>query len=284
MVGAHRFAASTAFALVAVLALGCSGSNSNKSSTTASTEAPAPKVVTVTLNDFSFDAPDTLTAGYTTFQAVNKGTQLHHATLIRIDSGKTMMDIMEALKKQGPPPAWVVMQGGPQQNSNVTIDMTPGNYMWMCFIPGPDGVPHVMKGMMKMFTVTPAPEGTVAAAAPTSDIDVVSADYKWTWSQQPTAGTHTLKISTAPGQPHEFVLIRLQDGKTVADVQAFLKSMQGQPPIETVEGISTLQTGGVNFEKVDFKPGKYVVMCFVPDAKDGKEHAAHGMVQELVIQ
>jgi hypothetical protein len=33
----------------------------------------------------------------------------------------------------------------------------------------------------------------------------------------------------------------------------------------------------------DFVPGKYALICFLPDAKDGKPHFMHGMVQEVTV-
>ena len=34
----------------------------------------------------------------------------------------------------------------------------------------------------------------------------------------------------------------------------------------------------------DFAPGKYGLICFLPDAKDGKPHLAHGMVREITVK
>jgi hypothetical protein len=33
-----------------------------------------------------------------------------------------------------------------------------------------------------------------------------------------------------------------------------------------------------------FEPGKYLLICFVPDAKDGKPHFVHGMQEEIVVR
>jgi hypothetical protein len=33
----------------------------------------------------------------------------------------------------------------------------------------------------------------------------------------------------------------------------------------------------------DLTPGNYVLLCFVPDAKDGKAHMEHGMVKEFKV-
>jgi hypothetical protein len=34
---------------------------------------------------------------------------------------------------------------------------------------------------------------------------------------------------------------------------------------------------------MDFEPGRYALLCFVPDAGDGMPHFMHGMVQEFTV-
>ena len=36
--------------------------------------------------------------------------------------------------------------------------------------------------------------------------------------------------------------------------------------------------------RVDLAPARYGLICFIPDAKDGKAHAACGMTQEIVVK
>ena len=83
-------------------------------------------------------------------------------------------------------------------------------------------------------------------------------------------------------QPHEFMIVRLPAGKTIQDVMAWVAHPVGLPPAETIEGIAPMQPGTVAYGAVDFKPGHYVLLCLVPDAKDGKAHALHGMVEEFI--
>jgi len=32
-----------------------------------------------------------------------------------------------------------------------------------------------------------------------------------------------------------------------------------------------------------FAKGNYALICFLPDAKDGKEHALHGMAKDITV-
>ncbi len=192
-----------------------------------------------------------------------------------------------------PPPSWIVPAGGPNAadpggSSNATVNLEPGNYMFVCFIPDPKGAPHFTHGMTKGLTVTPAT--TVSAPAPTPDITVTLSDYKFDWSTPLTAGTHTIGVTTAAGgQPHEIQVFRLAPGKTQADLQGWLEQMMtgkpssGPPPASALGGIAAIGTGQTEYFTGDFPAGDYVVMCFLDDAKDHKPHFIHGMIQTIKV-
>src|SRR3954462_4592964 len=74
---------------------------------------PAVPVVTVHAKDYAFVGPKSIKAGTTTFRLVNDGKELHHLSNVKLAKGKTMKDLAEALKKPGPPPAWLIAVGGP---------------------------------------------------------------------------------------------------------------------------------------------------------------------------
>lgn|SRR2546425_5212765 len=59
--------------------------------------------------------------------------------------------------------------------------------------------------------------------------------------------------------------------------------MKGPPPALPVGGIVGLTKGRHALFTVTLAAGKYVLVCFVPDEKDGKPHLAHGMVKEFTI-
>jgi uncharacterized cupredoxin-like copper-binding protein len=241
-----------------------------------------PRMVTITYTDNAFDVPEHLPAGMTTFHAVNNSKELHHGTLVRLDSGRTVPDLLEALKKSGPLPTWAKLYGGPQNAGTVTMNLPAGNYVWVCLIPGADGIPHFVKGMVRPLTVGP---DKLSASAPAPDRIVTMADYNFTISRPITRGRHVLRVVTAAkSQPHELVIIHLSSGTSAKDVMAWSAHPNGPPPAESVEGIAAMNPGTVNYTTVDFKPGNYVLICFVPDAKDGQPHAAHGMVKEFTVQ
>lgn len=285
---------------VAVLLVGCSAKDTPKSDSSKVAQAGTPAApanrgtfdagthtATVYAKDFSFEAPDSISAGLTRFHLVNEGPNLHHVQFVRLDSGKTAADLEAAMKNPGPPPAWATFIGGPNApdpngTSDATVDLAAGNYVMLCLVDIPAHVPHFAKGMVKPFTVTAA-AGT-PAAAPTADITITLADYNFAVKGALTAGKHTIKIDNAGPQPHEIEIIRLAPGKTMKDLGAWMEKMEGPPPANAIGGISATIPSTTSFVNVDLTPGNYVMVCFIPDAKDGKPHLEHGMVKEFAIK
>jgi uncharacterized cupredoxin-like copper-binding protein len=245
-----------------------------------------PAVVTITARNYAFDAPDTVAAGVTTIRLRNEGPELHHVWLVRLDGGKTIADFRRALQAGGPPPAWAVDAGGPNtpmpgKESNATVALQPGTYIISCFIPSADGKLHAMKGMFRELTVV---AGTSRATFAPADAELSLFDYNFTFSKPLTAGTHTIRITNAAMQPHEAVLVRLERGKTLQDLLGWLmKGMQGPAAGEFVGGIVGIAKGGETTITVDLTAGDYALLCFVPDAKDGKPHVEHGMVKQFAV-
>lgn len=276
---------------IAVLSLAACGRGDQSSQSGASTPAAAPpvasaRVVTVHASDYAYQAPDSIPAGLTTFHLINDGPGFHHLTLVRLDSGKAVADLLAALKHPGPLPSWAVLAGGPNapdphDTANATVELTPGHYALMCFVDVPGGVPHFARGMSRPLTVTPA-AGAIAPA-PNADVTVSLSDYAFDVSGPLTvAGTHTVAVRAVPGQPHELSLIRLAPGKSASDLAKWIDYMQGPPPGSAIGGATPAAAGVPVYFTVDLTPGTYALMCFLP-APDGKRHTAHGMMKTVVV-
>ncbi len=110
--------------------------------------AQAPNVVNITASEYKFDAPDQIPAGVTKFILTDAGKELHHASLIKLDSGKTMADLMNGLKNMKPgtqPPGWMFYE----------VDLQPGEYALVCFLEdAKDGKPHFVHGMIQQIKVS----------------------------------------------------------------------------------------------------------------------------------
>ena len=251
---------------------------------------PTANVVSVTGSDFAFAAPDTIPAGLTTVKFVNAGKEPHQVVFLRIDSGKTLADLQTVMKDPAAKvPGWLAFPMGangivPADSETATATLTPGHYVMVCFINSPDGTPHMNKGMLRPIEVK-ASTGP-AAAEPTADITITEKDYGFDISAPITAGTHTFRVENAGPQVHEVSIFQLAPGKTAKDFQAWVAGgMKGQPPAKEAGGfIGPMPVPGEHgYFTATYAAGKYLFLCFVPDAKDGKPHLMHGMLQEVTV-
>ena len=265
-------------ALSVLLIAGC-GKTEPPAEQAAETPA-APAMVHVTATDYAFQAPDTLPSGVTTFHLMNEGKEAHHVVLIRMP----LADLQKA-NLAGPPPPDLVVLGGPNAampggTAEATVDLAPGTYTLVCFIPAADGRPHIAMGMARELTVT---QGTSTAAMPVPDITIKLTDYAFEVTGTLTAGRHVIRVEDAGPQMHELVFVKLEPGKTVQDMATWLEKPQGPPPGTLINGASPMTTGMANTTTVDLTPGEYGMICFVPDSKDQKPHLVHGMIKQVTV-
>ena len=59
-------------------------------------EPAEPNVVMLSSADNAFQAPDTIAAGWTSFQFTNNGNDIHYAHIVRLDSGRTVPELIDA--------------------------------------------------------------------------------------------------------------------------------------------------------------------------------------------
>ena len=284
--------ATTVIGLIAVVAVAAISARTYASSHSAGTSAAADStttaanVVQVVGEDFRFEAPEVIPAGLTEFKFLNKGPALHHMSLIKLNDGKTVDDLRAALANPGPPPKWMEEMGGPNApvpggEANATINLEPGNYALVCFV-DIDGPPHFTKGMVRALKVEPAKAPSAKTVKADTKLDLL--DYNFKLSSPITAGTRTIEVHNSGPQVHEIELVQLAPGVTPADFMKWMGKMEGPPPGKALGGIAGMAPGLTEYFSADFVPGNYLLLCFVPDAKDGKPHFAHGMMQEITVK
>lgn len=263
--------------IAGVAALACA--KQEKPAEQAAVPAP-PNVVHVEAADYSFSAPDTVPSGVTTFHLMNGGKEIHHVVLI-----KAPFAALQKMDPAAPPPAGLVVAGGPNAaapggTAEATLDLAPGEYTLVCFVTGPDGKPHMTKGMMRALTVT---QGSSTAVMPAPDMTVKLSDYAFGVADTIASGHHVIQVEDDGPQMHEMVFIKLEPGKTAEDFLKWASKPNGPPPAILVNGASPMTTGQGNTVAVDLVPGNYAMVCFIPDTKDHKPHFMHGMVKKITV-
>src|SRR5581483_214219 len=142
--------------------------------------------VTIRARDFSFEMPAKIPSGWTTVRLVNEGGEPHQAQLAKLDPGVTPEQIVSAGASGGDRAivALLTVAGGPNTTAahggttSVTVNLTPGDYVAMCFIPSADGTRHYAKGMIQRFTVTKAP-AQATAKAPKAKATITLSDFSF---------------------------------------------------------------------------------------------------------
>ncbi|MGY5851384.1 hypothetical protein [Salegentibacter sp. F14] len=273
--------------------------NENRSAVVAETASeevrPAsPNLVTIRTADFVFlEVPDTIPSGINTFKIENEGAYPHNAAIVRITGDHSYEEMIEFVENNNSRfPEWAVFMGGPSaplsgETSEATMKLYAGNYAIICGVPVPKGMPHFMRGMTKALTVV---EKNNKAPAPQEDIVLVMDDYSFNMDPAITAGTKTIKVENAAEQDHEFILARLEEGKSGGDMLNWLgqviqteKGVLPQVPGVFLNGVSPLEKGLVNYISVDFSPGEYVLICPILDKGDGRPHFMHGMIHQFSV-
>jgi hypothetical protein len=246
-------------------------------------------VITIHTTDYTFTGPEELPAGRVTIKMINDGPQPHHIQLLRLNDGVTMDQFMAALQVsefealplvsfEGGP--GVVPAGGEQ---TVMMDIPAGQYLLTCFVADQtDGLPHMAHGMMQPIVVTG--DAPATAADPASDAEIEMKDFAFTAPDKVAAGHHTWKVNNTGKQPHEMSLIKLAEGKTMADVMAFMQAPEGMPPFVEAGGLQAINPGATAWMDLDLTPGTYVAVCFVPDPASEAPHLALGMMRPILVE
>ena len=255
--------------------------------------APPPLAsVTIHARDFAFDAPAAIPAGLTTLHLVNDGPGLHHALFVRLDSGKTVVDLLLSLKTLPALPGWAKYIGGPAvpepgMESVATLDLAPGNYAIICILDVPGHMPHYERGMVSALTVNAA-SGTAAtipsAVAENPDTVIALSDYVLAIEKPITAGTHIFGVVTAAGEPHDVLVVRLDDGKTGQDYVKWIEAMNGPGPGHVIGGTAPASPGVTQSFTATFTPGNYLLICLVLDMKTHKPHFMEGMIKTVKVE
>lgn len=288
---------------IALFLLSACTANNEASRQTVSSAAP--NVVDLSIDGHTFRAPDSVEAGWTTFQFANNGDDVHYAHIVRLESGRTAEELLnayaEAIRTSAPRPTWLTRFGGPggtapADTSNVTEYIEPGRYVWLCPIEDNAGTPHFSKGEFATFVVPDRNSGTaVAAAAPTATTTILLKDYSFAVDSTLTAGHHTVRVRNIGAQGHDLVMMKLAPGKTAEDLARSLNperarrpDQKDQPaePLETLAslagGIATIRSEMEVFFTTTLTPGEYVLVCMTT-APDGRSHIEHGMIQQIRI-
>lgn len=276
--------------LIVAAACGSAGSSEGQEPRTI---GAAPREVTITATDHAFEAPDTVQAGWNTVRLVNHGEQIHEATLVQLEDGRTLQEYMhaygEAVRTGGARPEWATFLGGPSSvqphgDGSATLYLEPGNYAWGCWAPDSDGTPHLLgHDQIHAFEVRATSEDAPSTSAPEPTVSVGMHDYAFELSEPLKAGRHVIHVENMGVEPHHVLIFKLDSGRTPGDFQAWIENqMQGETPSTYVGGMGTQSFGIEGYLTLDLPAGNYVFVCLVAGV-DEVPHFAKGMIEYVLV-
>jgi hypothetical protein len=274
---------------------------------TTTTEAAAPQPIGEELSTFDVSATEysysgdlaagaEVPAGLVQINLTNTGAEEHQATIVRFHDGVTFEQF--AAEGGSDPTGQAALAlvdgfGGPNAagpgggTSSAVTNLTPGDYLMICFIPAPDGQPHAAKGMLTPFTVTDATPADTELADDELSGEIGLDEFAFVLPDE-FSGQGTYAVTDEGEQTHEIAVYQLADGATADDVVAFFAdpaSASGPPPITPTGGAAAQAPGSTTYVTLDLAPGDYVAMCFLPDvSSDGAPHFTKGMIQPFTVE
>jgi hypothetical protein len=126
---------------------------------TASTPNADEKLPRVTLHEYFIELPSEF--GKHPVEVVNEGREVHELVIARMKGDATVNDILAYEKlpypKSKPAPDHDVAGStflNPGERTRLDLDLAPGRYVAICYLPAPDGKAHILHGMGHPFTVS----------------------------------------------------------------------------------------------------------------------------------
>jgi uncharacterized cupredoxin-like copper-binding protein len=244
----RRQAIATGLALMSIVALaaGCGGS-----------DEASPEPVTIEGGEYAYAMPDEIEGGVVAMRFVNVGKELHEYALSRIDGEHTIDELIRDLfANEGHVPYATDIGGvpllSPGEEITLTRKLEPGNYGLLCFVPSPDGKPHLELGMKRTFTVV----GESDAALPAADA-VITATADGYVVPEIEAGTRTIELRNASGKEPSWYLASASPGVTEKDFEAWIEGGQkGPSPVTFYGAMQSFPDGQSIFVTLDLEKGK----------------------------
>ena len=228
----------------------------------------------------TISVPKSVEGGVVEIELANSAKGTHGAQLIGATDGHTPQEALQAGNAWGengkPLPEWVIPAGGvgsvpSGQTATVTQELPPGKYV----------VVDLDSDANAELEVT----GSSGAGELASDGGSIEATEYAFSSTGLKAGKSRVLFGNPGSEPHFIAGIGIKPGSTIDDVRKFFRTEKGQPPIDESRNFNTAVIAGGAEQSVDveLEPGKYALLCFVPDRAGGPPHVVKGMISEAEV-
>ena len=228
--------------------------------------------LSVEMVDYGYKVDGAVKGGLVTISSRNTGAEWHMAGFGKLKAGATVEQLTTALQAAGeggdqeedPTAAFIEEELGspghilqPGSSQSLTVDLTPGNYVMLCFLPTEgEGTPHFAKGMVGSFTVE---AGDAGAEEPQAEATVTLADEAEPVGV-PTeleAGEHTFAVTSTGSNGKDFIIGQLDDDKPFDAFDEYFSTLfeqEGGPP----KGAAAQAPGRIHASTFEIEPGQTI--------------------------
>lgn len=231
----------------------------------------------------SFEGPKQIQAGLNEITFTNEGKDSADLQLIYVEGEHPLPEVEKAFQKAGagtPFPDWFFGGGGvgtteAGSSRTVTQVLQPGSYYGFNTEAGgkPPSIAFEVTGE-EGDAELPEGEGTVSAF-----------EYGFE-AEGLQAGTGQIRFDNTGAQPHHVIAFPIVGDATLPEVEKFLKTEKGKPPVdfEGIRSTAVLEGGTGQITDLELKKGRYAFVCFISDRQGGPPHVAKGMVSEIEVE
>jgi hypothetical protein len=296
-----RASALLAGAVLCFASVACGSDDSSGGSTTGSPTAAKPSKGAITFETtepserkVAITGPAAVEAGVTRITLRNSGTRPHDAQIVRVlnDLRTTDEVISRSVDSEegAPIPYWITDGGGlgtvaPGESATVTERLESGTY-YVLDGESPKGsaTPNARLGGVTKFEVV----NETSAPLFGTGVRIAARDHYFrTVGIKP--GANHVTFHNVGQQFHQIAALPLVGGATLADAREYLETggeSGGRPPVDFENAIRTaaIDGGQRQIMWLDFKKGKYALVCFLNDRNGGRSHFAKGMIDELDVK
>jgi hypothetical protein len=243
----------------------------------------------VIATDHQFEAPEQVDAGLVNIRLFNRGTEMHHLVVIKVDRLDRVPQIQEILRSNNWNEPWMQALGGPESVapgavSTASMLLEPGRYILACVVSSPaTHRQHFMDGMIRELAVVKAPGATVRAALPPTEISLKLFEWNYQLDGPLFAGRRTIRVENIGKFEHHAWVVRLLPGRTIEQATKWAESPGGPAPFEPVGGTTGLAPGKSVNITLDLIPGDYALLCTLFNPLSKKTHSAHGMIKAIRV-
>jgi uncharacterized cupredoxin-like copper-binding protein len=133
------------------------------------------------------------------------------------------------------------------------------------------------------FVTSSTVHDTRAAKIPV--VTVHAKDFAFDAPKTIAAGMTSFKLVNDGKMLHHLQIMKLEQGKTFADLQAAMKDPAAPPPtwLVSVGGPNAAVPGNTIEATLNLEAGNYVIACFIPSPGDPAPHFTKGMIQPLTV-